>query len=1096
MFYMLNRKLITLFFIVHLFFSGFDPAVFFAVFQTITSGNKSGRVVDKLYLASKNKNVVDNYFNIHHAEAAINSAEKEYVLDTGPVNGSTAANYVYSAFFNPSGSGRTISIKRIGVRSNTASSTAALYVNLSVRRASSSTGGTQLASTTYINKNASSSDSVAEIRVANPTVSLSGTADSRILGQPLSGAVGSYYSTRDITFGTNDEKIVLQPGEGIAVYQEAAGSLTTSVRVIVEWEETANAPPPEDEFLFAFPRVEVAATAGYTYNSFFNPASSGKSAVIKRIWFGSETCDGAAVYNNNIILQRTSSATGGTSIATSSIPKKNTSGSDTVMEFRRTGVTVSTTTAGGVDARIGHITPCGAAGQATGWQEMNFQSGDEKLILQQGEGLALISETAGNANQLVRMIVEWDEVSAANTPTSQGEYIWASNRIEGAAAANTTHYSFFNPSGSGKNAVIKRLVVRVNADTTGVYVAYSFRRLTAASGGTLVATSSLPKKHTGTATSSMEIRWCGATCASAITATYSGTADSNFMTINTPGAVGQPIGQREIVFGENEKIVLQPGEGIGLYNAALGDVDDYVKIQVEWDEEASAPPSQGEYLIDIGPINGSTAASYNYATFFNPAASGKTAIIRRISIRVDAVAAALYIPMQVRRLSAASAGTQIAAADIPKKHTGTSNSVVEIRRTGVTATYSGTVDSRMMAIQTPGAVSSAAAAALTGYKEISFNNKEPIVLQPGEGIGLYQDAAGDADFRVKILIEWDEEATVPTSQNEYLFTFGPITQSTALGYVYSSFFNPSGSGKNFLVKKLGVRVNRSGAATLPAYTPVSVRKITAASGGTQVASTSIPKKNSSTATTTSETRTTGVTVTLAQATTSRLVGVTVPGAVNQAFGDFESTIYYGDELILKPGEGLALYNEQANGDALARYRFLLEWEERSSSSSTQQTLTFAISTSTAYFGTVSYVQARYASSTNVGGSTSEVEAHTLLAKTNAANGYSLTVQGGTLSAGTTTIQGLGTTSSTSNPGTEQFGFRMTALGGSGVVNTQYSGSGFAFGVSTSTPVQVASSTIGDNATTTFSVRYLVNIAGTTPSANYTTNLVYIATANF
>jgi hypothetical protein len=1091
---MLVKKIFSLFLIVYLFFSGFDPVALFYASQYIVQEHKKSQIVDKLYLASLNKNVVDNFFSIPKAQAALNPGEREYTLDIGPINGSTAANYVYTAFFNPAGSGRTASIKRVAIRSNTASSTAANYVNLSMRRISTSTGGTQLVASTYIYKNASTSDSVVQVRVSNPGVTLSGTTDSRILGLPQSGAVGARHSVRDVTFGSNSEKLILQPGEGIAVYQEAAGSLSSRVRVLIEWEETTNAPPPENEFLFAFPRVEVAAAAGYTYNSFFNPSASGKTAIVKRVLFGTETCDAAAVYTNNLILQRTSSATGGTLIATSSVPKKHTGGADTVMQFRRTGVTVSTTTAGGIDARIGMVTPCGAAGQYAGWQEINFHEDDEKLLLQEGEGMALITETAGDVDQLVRMIVEWEEVDTSATPAAQNEYVWSSDRVEAASAANTSHFTFFNPSGNTKTAVIKRLAIRSNADTTGSYVAFSFRRISAASGGTLVSTSSLPRKNTGSATSTMEVRWCGRTCASAITATYSGTTDSNFMTINGPGNVGQTIGMKEIVFGENEKIVLQPGEGIGFYNAALRDVDQYVKVQIEWEEVATPPASSGEYLITVGPVNGSTAASYNYVTFFNPSGSGKTAIIRRIGIRVDAQAAALYIPMQLRRLSAASGGTQITAANIPKKHTGTANSVVEIRRTGVTATYSGTADSRMLAIQTPGAVASSISGD-TGYKEILFNNKEYLILQPGEGVGFYQDAAGDADFRVKVLFEWDEEVAAPSAANEYLFTSGPVNQSTANGYVYSSFFNPSGSGKNFLVKKLGVRVNRSGTGVAPVYGSVAVRKISAASAGTQVASTSIPKKHSGTATTTSQIRTTGVTVTLAQAVTSRLLGVTVPGVVNQIFGNYESNVYYGDELVLKEGEGIALYNEQTHGDALVRYRLLLEWEERSSASSSQ-TITFSISTSSVYFGIASPAQARYASSTDTAGSNIEVVAHTLSALTSATNGYSITIQGGSLSVGTTTIAGLGDTSSTSNVGTEQFGLRVTASGGSGAVNTPYAAAGYAFGASTSTTVQVASSTVGDSATTTFSLRYLLNIAPTTPAADYSTNLVYIATANF
>jgi hypothetical protein len=59
------------------------------------------------------------------------------------------------------------------------------------------------------------------------------------------------------------------------------------------------------------------------------------------------------------------------------------------------------------------------------------------------------------------------------------------------------------------------------------------------------------------------------------------------------------------------------------------------------------------------------------------------------------------------------------------------------------------------------------------------------------------------------------------------------------------------------------------------------------------------------------------------------LGVTVPGAVNQAYGDYEILIVYQDELILKPGEGLALYQEQAAGDNNVVFRFAIEWSEAS-----------------------------------------------------------------------------------------------------------------------------------------------------------------------
>lgn len=238
-----------------------------------------------------------------------------------------------------------------------------------------------------------------------------------------------------------------------------------------------------------------------------------------------------------------------------------------------------------------------------------------------------------------------------------------------------------------------------------------------------------------------------------------------------------------------------------------------------------------------------------------------------------------------------------------------------------------------------------------------------------------------------------------------------------------------------------------------------------------------------------------MTATLSGVTDSRIISTMIPGAVNQPFGDFESIVTYGDELILQPGEGVALYQEQANGDALVRHRFLVEWDEENTGN-LPQALTFAISTSTIYLGQASPVIPRYASSTNTAGSDTEVEAHTLSVLTNATNGYTVTVRGQTLTSGTTTISAIGGTNTASVPGTEQFGIRLVASGGSGAVTVPYAASGFAYSATATTSAQVASASLGDNATTTYSVRYLVNISATTSPKFYTTDLVYIATANF
>lgn len=1079
--------------IVSLLFSGFDPMGFVYVFKNFSQEGDS-LIVDRIYLAKQNKNVVDTFFsNNTRAHAAITAGEREYVIDIGPVNGSTTANYVFTSFFNPSGSGRTAAIKRIAIRSNTASSTAANYVNLSLRRISAASAGTQIASADFPKKNASSSNSIIEIRHTGATTTFSGTIDSRILGQPQSGAVGAYHSQRDITFASGDEKLILQPGEGVAVYQEAAGSLATKVRVLIEWEETANAPPPGNEFLFAFPRVEVAAAANYVYNSFFNPSASGKTAVVRRIWFGTETCDAAAVYTNNIVIKRISAASAGTAIASTSIPKKHTGTSDTAMEFRRTGVTV--TQVGGADARIGMVTPCGTTAQVNGWMQLDFNEGDEELILQPNEGIALLTESAGDIDQIVRMIIEWEEVPTASTPASEGEYIWSSPKVAAATVANVSLYTFFNPSSSGKTAVIKRIAIRANATTTATYTSYQWRRLSSASAGTLVASTSIPKKHTGTADSAVEVRWCLQTCASAITAVYLGDANSKLLSVTAPGTVGQTVGQAEIVFGDNEKIILQPGEGIGLYNDVLtSSVAQSVKVTIEWDEESSPPSSQGEYLMTIGPINGSTATTYNYMTFFNPVGSGKTAVIKRVGVRVNTVNAAVYVPIQLRRITVRSGGTVVASSSYPKKHTGTATSSMEIRTTGVTVTYAGATTSRLLAIQTPGAVPSAITGN-TGHQEILFADSEPLVIQPGEGIVLYQNpTAGDADFRVRLLLEWGEQASAPTSQGEHMMTIGPITQSASANYVYASFFNPTGSAKNYIVRKIGIQSNRSGAATAPAYTPITIRRITSASGGTLTATTSV-SKNTSTASSTAEVRSTGVTVAFVGVTASRILGATISGLVNQIFGTQSSTIAPGDEFVLMPGEGIALYQEQTNGDVNVRHHFFFEWDEESNAPP-PQSITFSVSTSTIYFGVVSPVLTRYASSTNTAGSATESEAHIFTVVTNATNGYTVTARGATLAAASSSIAAIGGVNTAPLAGTEQFGIRITATGGSGTTTSPYGATGFAYSATATTSSQVASLSAGDNATTTFSVRYVANIAPTTPSDSYTTNIVYVATANF
>jgi len=170
------------------------------------------------------------------------------------------------------------------------------------------------------------------------------------------------------------------------------------------------------------------------------------------------------------------------------------------------------------------------------------------------------------------------------------------------------------------------------------------------------------------------------------------------------------------------------------------------------------------------------------------------------------------------------------------------------------------------------------------------------------------------------------------------------------------------------------------------------------------------------------------------------------------------------------------------------------------SATVQQAITFTISTSTIYFGNLSSGAAKYASSTNTSGDSTETIAHTLAVSTNAPSGYAITVRGQTLTSQqnpANTIDATGGTAVSSSAGTEQFGIRATASGGTGstIDSTFSGGSTYGYDATATTSVSFASGSGATN-TTTYSLRYLANIAGTTEAGTYAASLVYVATANF
>ncbi len=165
-----------------------------------------------------------------------------------------------------------------------------------------------------------------------------------------------------------------------------------------------------------------------------------------------------------------------------------------------------------------------------------------------------------------------------------------------------------------------------------------------------------------------------------------------------------------------------------------------------------------------------------------------------------------------------------------------------------------------------------------------------------------------------------------------------------------------------------------------------------------------------------------------------------------------------------------------------------------------QSLSFTISTSTIYFGTLTASGPKYASSSNPSGDTAETIAHTLAVSTNAGSGFTISVRGQTLTSqqnASNTITAIGASAASSTLGTEQFGLRATESGGTNVtVASPYAFSNsYGYSATATTSATLASGT-GATPLSTLSLRYVTNISAITEAGTYAANLIYVATANF
>lgn len=243
-------------------------------------------------------------------------------------------------------------------------------------------------------------------------------------------------------------------------------------------------------------------------------------------------------------------------------------------------------------------------------------------------------------------------------------------------------------------------------------------------------------------------------------------------------------------------------------------------------------------------------------------------------------------------------------------------------------------------------------------------------------------------------------------------------------------------------------------------------------------------------------RTSGTVITFTNGTTV----VAAASVINIEIGTHATTGTTGDQQITNGSAGTTLLTISGTfGDSGVMGIPIIADDVVAITAYVQPTITFTLSDNTIYYGNLKASGTScWAQGTDPGAvtcpTTVETEAFNMTAGTNAASGYIITVFGPTLTSGGNTITAIGGVNTAPSIGSEQFGVRYNASGGSGSVTAPYAASGYAYdGIST--PDQIASAA-GPSATTTYSARYIANISAQTEAGTYTANHTYTATATY
>lgn len=147
--------------------------------------------------------------------------------------GQTSAHRFLSVF-NPPDSSVRLTLKRLSVIAY-ASGESLSITPFIASRVSSATGGTQQAASAINKFFGVYEDPSVVIRTDNPTV----VAGPRIysFAPPIQGATPGPFSGTPQTVLFDEGELLMDPGEGFALHQEAAGLVTQNYNVYVAWVE-------------------------------------------------------------------------------------------------------------------------------------------------------------------------------------------------------------------------------------------------------------------------------------------------------------------------------------------------------------------------------------------------------------------------------------------------------------------------------------------------------------------------------------------------------------------------------------------------------------------------------------------------------------------------------------------------------------------------------------------------------------------------------------------------------------------------------------------------------------------------------------------